>query len=629
MLSKLISRAASASPTKTAIVCGCTRLTYPELQHAIERCAAGMSRLGVGAGDCVVLVLPNRAEFVIAFFATLRLGAILAPLSPHAKMLELERFVADAAPKMIICDPLRMTVCRHIAQGLLNRPTLIVTGKAGELEFDRLGDNSGPAPQVGTPENRALYLYTSGSTDTYKRVCCNQRNLWFEALNFVQSAGLSAEDTILCTVPLYHSYGIGNCLLDAAYAGATLVMLERSESEVEPPFGSRVPEVARLIRDETIRFYPAAPHQLSVLASATEIKAGAFADVRLCVSSGDVLPRSVFDRFFARFGKPIRSLYGSTEAGSIAMDCGPADAVRFGSLGPPLANIEIQIRDKAGCCLGFGVQGAIWVKSPVIPTGLYDNRPELTQLALCDGFYDTGDVGVLDPSGALVMTGRKQSFVDIAGYKVDLLEIEEALQACPGVSDAAAVAIDVPHMGALVKAVVVATEACTDSVIQAHCKARLAFFKTPRIVERRAALPRSPMGKVLRSELGDVSAYLDHVRRQAGGPVGDLEFMAPAVRRRRLETLVVSQVAYVLALAPTTLRRDLGFVEMGMDSFTAIELLGRLEYLLGRRLPETLTFDYPTVETLVSQIDHLIIPSQTEPMDIATLLAAELFRTGS
>ena len=603
MLTALLQRAVARDPAKTAIVFGDTRIDYADLERRVARCAAGFRGLGVGAGDCVAVVLPNCPEFVVALLAAARLRAVLLPLSPLYRRDELERFTADAKAKVIVTDAARAPTCRPIA-ALGPGARLVITG-GGEsgLAFEAM-DEEPPPFEAGDPwRGPALYLYTSGSTDTYKRICCTQENLVYEALNFVETLGLGPADTILCAIPLHHSYGLGNGLMDALYAGATLVLLEPSGEEAEPPFGSRAARVLELIKREQVRFYPGVPHQFAVLAGLPPETPADLSSLRFCVSSGDLLPRRTYEAFLDRFDQPIRSLYGSTEAGSISIDPRPAGEVAFGSLGPPLKNVEIEIRDAAGATLPPGAAGAIWVRSPVIPPTLYDNRPALNAALFRDGFYDTGDLGLIDEHGRLVMTGRKQSFVDIAGYKVDLGEVEEALQSCPGVAEAAALGVEIPHMGMLIKAVISAPAACTDAAIRAHCRERLAFFKLPRLIERRESLPRSPVGKVLKAELADVSAYLAGI---SSGPSGDLARQldsAPPMRRRALlERLVHIQLADVLDQPTGAAPRNVGFVDLGLDSFTAIELRARLEYLLGRRLAETLTFDYPTVAAVAEHL---------------------------
>ena len=229
---------------------------------------------------------------------------------------EFQRFGEDARPKIVVSDG---TAALDLLE-IMGAPVAAVGEAApGVIPFAALLSEEESVPRVEARTGRALYLYTSGSTGAQKRVCCTQENLYWEARNFVETAGLSGADTILCTIPLFHSYGIGNCLLDAAYLGATLVILEPEPeaSEAGLPFANRCHRVAELFRTEGIRFYPGVPYQFSILASLPQDFPIDLRGVRLCASSGDVLPRSTYDRFLARFGHPIRSLYGSTEAGSI------------------------------------------------------------------------------------------------------------------------------------------------------------------------------------------------------------------------------------------------------------------------------------------------------------------------
>jgi long-chain acyl-CoA synthetase len=612
MLTAMLRSAARATPAKIAIVCGDERICYDELMERVQRCAAGLRSLGIAPGDCVAAVLSNGPEFVISFLASAAVHAVFLPLNPQYTKGELQRFISDARARVIIAGGATIAVSRSAAADMEPAIPIVAVGASapGTTSFAALLET--PREDAGADRyaGRALYLYTSGSTDTYKRVCCTQENLCFEARNFIETVELTAHDTILCTVPLFHSYGIGNCLLDALYLGATLVILDQRAAggpAAEAPFVNHCGAVAELIRQESIGFYPGVPYQFSVLAALPEGFPIDFSRVRLCVSSGDVLPRRTYERFLARFGLPIRSLYGSTEAGSIAIDVGPAERSEFGSLGFPLRNVAIEIRGPHGVALPAGDDGDIWVRSPTLPPTGYDNRPALTAEVFRNGYYRTGDVGRLDHNGRLTITGRKQSFVDIAGYKVDISEVEEVLNECPGVREAAALGVTIPNMGTLIKAVIVPAADWREDAIRTFCRGRLAFVKVPRLIELRDTLPRSSTGKVLKSELGDAGPWLARIRdANAVKLVAQLTGATAEKRRRLFRDLVHAQAVAVLGRPVSEIPADQGFTELGMDSFASIELRARLEYLLERELPETLTFDHPTVaavaEYLVRQL---------------------------
>jgi long-chain acyl-CoA synthetase len=589
MLTHMLRRAVLSDPRKAAIVQGATRIRYDELDELVGRCAGGLRELGVCPGDCVAVVLPNCPKFVVSLFACARLHAVMLPLDPQKTTEELLRFVTETEARVVVTD--------SPGTSLFAGKNVIVAEFAALLPHP-------PVPvQSGRFVGRALYLYTSGSTDERKRLCCTQENLFYEACNFVDTVGLTVADNILCTIPLHHSYGLGNCLLDAVYAGSTLVLLEAAGG----PFAARCSRVLELIRQEAVRFYPGVPYQFQVLATVPDRSHPDLTSLKLCVSSGDLLPRRTYDRFLERFGLPIRSLYGSTEAGSIAINTDPDDQMEAGSLGPPLKNVAIAIRDAGGKAVPANVDGEIWVKSPTIPRSGYDNRSDLTHTAFHEGFYRTGDIGRLNQRGHLILAGRKQTFINIAGNKVDTSEVEEVLESCPGVREAAVLGVEVPRMGTLVKAAVVTEGPCRPAEIREFCRQRLAFYKVPRLIEAYPSLPRSAVGKVLKSELGGVESYLAGIRNAEATRIVDrLSTVSSGKRRSLVASLALAQVAAVLGRPAETVPRSLGFVELGMDSFGAIELVARLEYLFNHELPQTFTFDHPTVDAVTEILVGLV-----------------------
>jgi long-chain acyl-CoA synthetase len=572
MLTALLRRAVEANPAKAAVVQGRRRVRYDELETLAGRCAAGLRRLGVGAGECVAVVLPNCPGFVACLFACARLRAILLPLSPQYTREESLSLIADARAKVVIADPAKV--------GLLAGTSAIVA------VFEALLPSRVEPVPTDPFSGPALYLYTSGSTDTRKRLCCTQENLLYEAHNFVETVGLTAADNILCTIPLHHSYGMGNCLLDAVYAGSTLVLLETEAT----PFAAHCLQVLELIREEAIRFYPGVPYQFQILAALPDRPSVDLARLKLCVSSGDVLPRQTFERFRRRFGRPIRSLYGSTEAGSISLNTDPSENLQFGSLGLPLKNVTIRIRDDAGRDVPPGESGHIWVKSLVIPPGGYENLPDLTAQVFRDGFYYTGDLGLLDARGHLVMTGRKQTFVDVAGHKVDVAEVEEVLQSHPQVREAAVLPVELPQLGTLIKAVIVTEGECGEADVLAYCRKRLAVFKIPRLIEFHTTLPRSPLGKVLKSELAGAGMDLNGI---CSGEFASVGWLAEKIRE---------QAALCLQCEPASLVRSSSFQSMGFDSLRAAELHQRLVKLTGLPLSITVLWNYPSIHELAATI---------------------------
>ena len=598
MLTGLLARNAATRPTKTAIVQAERRISYQELHNRTGGLASRLRSAGVGQGDSVAIVLPNGPEFVFAFFAVMRLKAVAMPVNPTYTTGELGRFLSEKPVRAVITDALRAPVCHD---SVAHEIPVIVSGDETGSDLAAAGE-----PFAGD----ALHLFTSGSTGSTKRVLFTQRNLFAEALNFVESTGIGPDDPIICPVPLYHSYGLCIGMLDAMYTGATLVL----EPQPDAPFASRCSRMLELLREEKIRVFPGVPSQFAVMADMPDDVGGAFREVAWCMSSGDLLPRRIYDKFLARTGRRIRSFYGSTEAGSVTLETGPEENVGHESVGPPLKNVSISIRKHNGSAMAPCETGEIWIQSQALPPTGYDDDAERTREVFRDGWYGSGDLGYLDARGRLVLSGRKQAVINIGSYKVDAAEVEETLLGMPGVREAAVVAVEIPHAGTMIKAVL-ATNApdgvLRESEIRAYCRQRLAMFKVPRIFEFVPALPRDPMGKILRRELASAEKYVNGIRDAVTVRTLDQIHRAPPARRRALVLqLVERHVSGVLGRDAEPIPRDAGFADLGMDSFGYLELHTRLDLLFGPGLSQTFTFDHPCI---TAAADELVARLPTVP----------------
>jgi long-chain acyl-CoA synthetase len=205
--------------------------------------------------------------------------------------------------------------------------------------------------------------------------------------------------------------------------------------------------------------------------------------LRLCFSAGTALPRAVFDAFGERFGVPVRQHYGCTEAGSLTANLDADPEAGFETVGKPMGPVEIRI-----------IEGEVAVRSPALTSG-YSGMEELNREAFRDGFFLTGDLGYLDEEGRLTLTGRKKLLIEVGGYKVDPIEVQDVIEAHPEIREAVVVGDDI------VKAVVVSDDHLGEGDVIGYCQERLANYKVPRIVEFRDEIPRSPLGKVLRKYL--------------------------------------------------------------------------------------------------------------------------------
>ena len=511
MLEQNLAKIAYKYPEKIAIVDDRSTTTYRELEALVRGFSKGLSSLNISQSDCIAVVLPNCTEFVVSFYTAAKLNAVFLPLNHLFKEEELGYYISDSDAKVIITNTTRAKLCEQIIAKSESKIELITVDAAvaSSIYFYDLILPEAIEPELEyeiflSPEN-FLYQYSSGSTGRPKRVGRTQHNLYHEVNNFTQTAKITTADNILCLVPMYHAHGLGNCLLASIQNGATLVILEQFRQQgapLEVPFVFRRLRVLELIQQEQITILPAVPYIFDTLAETPEDTQADLTSLRLCFSAGNFLDRDTFERFRSRFGICVKQLYGCTEAGSVAINLDEPTKQTYGSVGRPMQNVEIKIIGDRGTQVPVGEVGEIVIKSQTLTSG-YHNMPELNKTAFKDGAYFTGDLGKVDESGRLYITGRKKILIDTGGRKVDPIEIEDVLITHPNIKEAVVVGVKGFFAGEIIKAVIVpqSLPACEQREISDYCKARLAEFKVPRIIEFREEIPKSPLGKVLRKAL--------------------------------------------------------------------------------------------------------------------------------
>ncbi|GCE07539.1 AMP-binding protein [Dictyobacter aurantiacus] len=613
MLFHTLAKTVGAYSDKTAIVLGSRSLTYDELLMQIEHFIDRLRSLNVGEGDCVALVLPNSIEFVVSFYALASLRARALPLNPILKADELRFYLSDNEIKAIITDTERAVLCRQTIGQLAKDDIALVIANEAEDAHDTPSQHASNRTFYTAQEpfdGPVIYQYSSGSTGQAKKVCRTQKNLVSETEAYVNGSGMTAADNVLCLVPLFHTHGFCKCMLASMATGATLVMLEpvvRDGVTVEVPFVFRAQRVLELLEQKHISMLPATPYIFGTLAETTEDVQVDVSSLRVCLTGGNFLPEATFKRFKQRFGLLLRPAYGSTETGFVTLNMEPDDEVRYDSVGRPGKNIEVRITNGTLEELPVGSVGEIAVKSPAMAKG-YLNVAELNHEAFRDDFFFTGDLGKKDGQGRLYITGRKKIFIDSGGEKVDPLELEHVLTTHPAVSEAAVVGIAGPYGGQAIKAVIVPAGELTELEILLYCRERLSDYKVPRFVEFRNALPKSPLGKILRKDLiGSSGSSVADTASSSGGDSTirtrilalkhdgmQAEHFLELRIRERIATLLLLDVAEVDA------QRPLG--ELGLGSLKAVELRNWLEVSLELTLPVTILWSYPTAASLAAHI---------------------------
>ncbi|HEX4805295.1 MAG TPA: fatty acid--CoA ligase family protein, partial [Conexibacter sp.] len=302
------------------------------------------------------------------------------------------------------------------------------------------------------------------------------------------------EDRIFSAIPLFHTWGMGACLLAPTVWGATVVILEDPN-----PFLLKRHRALELIERERCTVFPGVPFHYQLLAEAPG--QADLSSLRLCFSAGTALARETFDAFGEKFGLLVRQLYGSTETGFLAANLDDDPVASFASVGRPVGAVSFEILDDDGAPLPAGEAGEVAVASPAMTDG-YAELPEVNAEAFAGGRFHTGDLGVLDDEGRLTITGRKKLLIEVGGYKVDPLEVQDVVAAHPDVAEAIVVGVPGAAPGAdVVKAVVVPAGELDERALTDFCRERLANYKVPQQVELRDEIPKSPLGKVLRKYL--------------------------------------------------------------------------------------------------------------------------------
>ncbi len=497
MLMDLLYQSASARPDGEALVYRDERVTHAELVDRVERLAAGLTAEGIGAGDAVALLLPNDPTFVASYLAISALGGVVVPVNPAFKQDELEFYFRQCGVRAVISDDRSAGVCERIVASWDEPAKVIPTSAAhGQaLTLDMLM-RSEPARLTKRSEGEPLvYMFSSGSTGRPKRVARTHGQLRGEA-EYYDWMGITAEDKIFCTIPLFHTYGMGCCMVAAIRTGATLVLLEDPN-----PFLLRRQRAMELLESEGVTIYPGVPFNFRLMAEAPQT--ADLSSIRLAFSAGTALPRPFFDEFLEKFGVPVRQLYGCTEAGTLTANLDDDPVATFESVGAPVDGVEVLIEDEEGQLVPPDTVGEIAVRSPGLTSG-YADMEELNKQAFRDGFFLSGDLGKLDEDGRLTITGRKKLLIEVGGYKIDPIEVEDVVVAHPKVSEAVVVGVATKVPGEeQVKAVVVPSEELEEKELIGFCQQRLANFKVPQVVEFREEIPKSPLGKILRKYLID------------------------------------------------------------------------------------------------------------------------------
>jgi long-chain acyl-CoA synthetase len=479
-------------PDKAAIVFRNQQITYAELYDQACRLSAGLCKaFDVKPGDRIAMFLPNIPEFVSAYYAIERLGAIAVSLNVMLKRGEVDFILRDCGAKVVIASAqLREQIPDNVPS--LRGIVVAGDGREGEIAFSQLlSEPSLPSAASSTRDSDgAAILYTSGTTGHAKGVLLTHANLWFNSEAVKRYTRMVADDRLLCFLPLFHCFGQNFIMNGAVHGGATLILHERFMPD-------EVLESAQA-NDATI-FLAVPAVYMRFLAQPTCEKY--LEGIRYYFTAAAPMPVDVARRWRQRFGKIIHEGYGLTETAPFA-SYNHDVSYREGSVGVALEGVEIRVVDENGATLPPGELGEIAIKGPNVMKG-YFNRPAETAEAIRDGWFLSGDIGSMDAEGYVYLVDRAKDMVNISGFKVWPREVEELLSTHDAVAEAAVIGVPDALCGEAVKAFIVLKRDAqwTEQQAVEFCRERIAVYKAPRYVEFIDALPRNPSGKVLKREL--------------------------------------------------------------------------------------------------------------------------------
>ncbi len=507
--------------------------TYAALAERVGRAAEALRRAGVGRGDRVALVLPNCPQHVVAFYAVLRLGAVVVEHNPLYTASELSHQLGDSGATAVICwdkvaptvdalradTQVRAILAVDLTSALPRRMRLMLRLPLAKARATRAA-MTGPVPPGvvrwepfaaeqapldpghphPAPQDLALLQYTGGTTGTPKGAMLTHRNLRANAAQGrAWMPGLAdGRETVYAVLPLFHAYGLTLCLTFAMSIGATLVLLPRFDLD----------QMLAAIKRRPPTFLPAVPPIYERVATAARDRGIDLSSVRFAISGAMALPPPVVDLWESVSGGLLVEGYGMTETSPVALGNPAAPSRRPGTVGVPFPSTEIRIVDPDDCArdVPIGESGELLIRGPQVFAGYWNRTEETAAVLLADGWLRTGDIAVADPEGFVRIVDRIKELIITGGFNVYPSEVEDVLRELPEVEDVAAVGVRGSGDAGeeVVVAVVPTAGADVDPErVRDHARERLTGYKVPRRVVLVGELPRSQVGKVLRRLVRD------------------------------------------------------------------------------------------------------------------------------
>ena len=510
-LSTILEHHARNSPNKEALIFADKRITFSQLDAATNQVANGLKNIGVGHGDKVALTCPNLPHFPMIYFAILKTGATVVPLSVLLKRHEIAYHLQDSDAKAYFCfvGTPEMPMGQEGYAGFEMTDScqnfFIITPSPadsspieGTKTMGMLMAGQSPKFQsyFTSPDDTAVIIYTSGTTGRPKGAELTHSNLFLNANLSKDLQDLGYNDKVMLVLPLFHIFGQVVGMIASIYRGATAVLVPRFEAEM----------VLNLLQNEKITHFAGVPTMYWGLLSYPDMHKfdlqAIKSTLRKCLSGGAALPVQVLKDFEAKFEVAILEGYGMSEGSPVVTFNHPDRVRKPGSVGTPVWGVEVCIKDENGNELGANEKGEICYRGHNVMKGYY-KRPDANAESIKNGWLHSGDIGIRDDDGYYFIVDRTKDMIIRGGYNVYPREVEEVMIQHSAISMVAVIGIAHDEYGEEIKACVVlkAEMVISESELISWTKERIASYKYPRIVEFMNTLPMGASGKILKREL--------------------------------------------------------------------------------------------------------------------------------
>jgi len=522
-------------------------IRFGEVDEMSRTLGAWLQARGLKKGDRVALMMPNVLQYPVAIAAVLRAGLVVVNVNPLYTPRELEHQLKDSGARAIILlenfaatlqKVLPRTAIEHIVVASMGdllgfgKGTLVNTvvrhvkkmvpafDLPKAVRFNRVLADGGrlelSKPELGH-EDVAFLQYTGGTTGVAKGATLVHRNIianvlqaeaWIQpALKNTKRGPLPEQLVWVCALPLYHIFALTACYLIGMRLGGLNILI---------PNPRDLPALIKEIRPYRFTLFPAVNTLFNALANNAEFAKLDFSGLRVSLGGGMAVQEAVAKKWLAVTGCPICEAYGLSET-SPAATGNPTDTDVFsGTIGLPFPSTEVAILDDDGRHLPIGERGEIAIRGPQVMTGYWNRPDETAKVMTPDGFFKTGDIGVMDERGYTTIVDRKKDMILVSGFNVYPNEIEAVVAAHPGVLEVAAVGVPDAVSGEAVKLFVVKSdEGLTEEALREYCSQNLTGYKKPKYVEFRKELPKTNVGKILRRELRDETVKAKERETQA------------------------------------------------------------------------------------------------------------------